>query len=120
MIRLTFALTAAVYYWLQDHAPTNRWINRMRANPTLKGSAASLALGIACLIAAGTLGTLITHGWPGWCNLLVLLLGFDGIKLTLLAPISVVWIVRGRLAVRHSVAAGTVGVQAGGEVRVPA
>ena len=101
MIHLVFMLTARVYYWLQDHAPTNRWVNRLRANPTLKGCAASLALGIACLVAAGTLSTLITHGAPDWLNLLVLLLGFDGIKLALLAPAGVVWLVRARLATRH-------------------
>ena len=98
MIHLTFYLTAAVYYWLQAHAPTNRWIARLRANPTLKGCAASLVLGLTCLVAAGTLSTLITHGWPGWLNLLVLLLGFDGIKLALLAPAGVVWLVRSRVA----------------------
>ena len=105
MIHLTFTLTAAVYYWLQDHAPTNRWVHHMRANPTLKGCAASLALGLACLVAAGTLGTLITHGWPGWLNLLVLLLGFDGIKLALLSPVGAVWMVRNSLVRRRLAAA---------------
>jgi len=98
MIHLVFMLTARVYYWLQDHAPTNRWIARLRANPSLKGCAASLVLGLACLAAAGTLSTLIAHGAPGVLNLAVLLLAFDGIKLVLLAPAGVVWLVRSRVA----------------------
>ena len=68
------------------------------SNPTLKGCAVSLALGLVCLIAAGTLGTLIQHGAPGWLNLAVLLLGYDGIKLTLLAPMGLVWLVLHRRA----------------------
>jgi len=94
MIHLTFALTARVYYWLQDHAPTNRWVNRLRANPTLKGSAASLALGLACLIAAATLSAIIRDGLPAWWNLVVVWLALDGIKLVLLAPTSLLWAMR--------------------------
>jgi hypothetical protein len=43
MIRLTFALTARAYCWLQDRTPTSQWVARLRANPTVKGYAASLA-----------------------------------------------------------------------------
>jgi hypothetical protein len=101
MIRLIFALTARVYYWLQDHAPTNRRVHRLRANPTLGGCVASLVLGLVCLVAAGTIGTLIRHGAPGWLNLAVLLLGFDGIKLVLFAPAGVVWVARASMARRR-------------------
>jgi hypothetical protein len=94
MIRLTFHLVATAYYWLQDHTPTNRWVARLRANPTWRGCAASLALGLVCLVAAGTLGTLIQHGAPGWLNLVVLILGYDAIKLTVLAPVGLVWVAR--------------------------
>ena len=94
MIRLTFTLAARLYGWLDAHTPTNRLDRRIRTRPTLKGCGLCLLAGLACLAGAAGIGTAIRHGGPGWCNLVVLWLVWDGFKLLWLAPIGLVALAR--------------------------
>jgi len=71
---------------------------------SLRGSAASLAPGLVCLGAAGTLSAVIAQGAPSALNLLVLPLAFDGIRVALLAPAGVVWLVRNPLVTPQAAA----------------
>jgi len=54
--------------------------------------------------AAGTLSAVIAQGAPSALNLLVLPLAFDGIRVALLAPAGVVWLVRNPLVTPQAAA----------------
>jgi len=97
MIRLVFHLTATAYWWLHAHAPTNRLVQRVRTAPSLRWTPICALLALACLATAAGLGAAIRHGAPGVLNLAILVLIYDGLKLLVLAPISLAWFARSRL-----------------------
>ncbi len=98
MVRAAFHLSASLYYWLHDHAPTNRLVRRLRQHPTLPGVLTALGLGLLLLITAGGLGQAVRAGAPAWLNLGVLWLAWDGVKATVLAPVGLAWWARARIA----------------------
>jgi hypothetical protein len=98
LIRAVFSLTATVYWWLSTRTPGNRLVAHVRAHPAWRWAPVSLMAGVACLAGSVLLSWAVQKGAPGWLNLGVLYLMWTGMKLSLLAPISLVWTVKARLS----------------------
>ena len=98
MIRLTFHLVARLHWWLQEHAPTNRLVNAARTRPGWKWAPIALGVSIACFLTAAILTNAVADGAPEALNLVVLVMIIDAIKTMVLAPISLIWTIRAKLA----------------------
>lgn len=97
MIRFSFTLAAKAYWFLHDHAPSNRLARRVRSQPRLAWAPICLIVSVGYLAAAIGLSMAVNHGWPGWLNIAVLILACSGLKTMWLAPASLVWTIRSRL-----------------------
>ena len=81
-----FAAVALAHRWLQMYAPTNRLVRRVRiAAPRFRTAVGLLAAAAVLLIAMHMVATAVAAGAPGWLNLVVLVLGWDAIKVSWLA-----------------------------------
>lgn len=77
--------------YLQLYAPTNLLVRRTRAGrPRWRNVAALLVLASSLLVVMHALTVALASGGPAWLNLVVLVLGWDAIKLCGLAGIQVV------------------------------
>lgn len=77
---------AFVHRHLQVYAPSNVLIRRVRAShPSLSALAMLVALVAALLVGMAMASRAAAAGAPGWLNLVVLLLGWDAIKIGWLA-----------------------------------
>lgn len=105
MFRRSMALSARGYGWFR-YAPTNLLINAIRnTRRGLKwGIPAMLLLGGGYIYATAICTTFLSHGGPGWLNLLVILFCWNALKMLWLGPVSVVMLLRprGREAKDHS------------------
>lgn len=80
-----FATVALIHRCLQMYAPTNRLVRRVRmAAPRFRTAVGLLAVAAALLLAMHLVAVAVVAGAPGWLNLVVLVLGWDAIKLALL------------------------------------
>lgn len=97
MFRRSMALSARGYGWFH-YAPTNLLINAIRYNRRgLKwGIPAMLLLGGGYIYAAAICTTILSHGGPGWLNLLVLLFVWNTFKFFWIGPVSLVLLIRSR------------------------
>lgn len=77
--------------------PTNLLIAATRTRRRLRWGIPAMLLAIPYLLAAYWCVTTIEAGGPGWLNLLVLLCGWNSIKLTLNGPITVILLARARI-----------------------
>lgn len=97
-----FATVALIHRCLQVYAPTNRLARRVRmAAPRFRTAAGLLAVAAALLLAMHMVAEAVASGAPGWLNLVVLVLGWDAIKLGWLAIIVAVRCVRCGVAAVH-------------------
>lgn len=90
MLGLCFHVAFGLHVLLHRHAPTNRLMRAVRARtgpPWLP--AATLLAGVGYFYATRICVTIVESGGPGWVNLLVLLFGWNAIKLSLGATIGV-------------------------------
>ncbi|GAA3528319.1 hypothetical protein AFL01nite_02480 [Aeromicrobium flavum] len=82
MIGLYFQVAFGLHGLLQRHAPTNTLLRAVRArtgSPWLP--VATLLVGVGYFCATRTCVAIVESGGPGWMNLLVLLFGWNAIKL---------------------------------------
>jgi len=80
-----FAAVALVHRYLQLYAPSNLLVRHVRIRPPRFRTALGLLAGAAALlIAMHMVAEAVASGAPGWLNLVVLVLGWDAIKLALL------------------------------------
>lgn len=96
MFRLIWAASVRTHGIL-SYAPTNLLIAATRTRRGLRWGIPAMLLAIPYLLAAYWCVTTIENGGPGWLNLVVLLCGWNSIKLTLNGPITVILLVRARI-----------------------
>ena len=96
MFRLVWAASARTHGIL-SYAPTNLLIAVTRARRGLKWGIPAMLAAIPYFLAAQWCVTTIENGGPGWLNLLVLLCGWNSIKLVLNGPITAILLGRARL-----------------------
>ena len=96
MFRLIWAASVRTHSIL-SYAPTNLLIAATRTRRGLRWGIHMMLLAIPYLLAAYWCVTAIEAGGPGWLNLVVLLCGWNSIKLTLNGPITVVLLIRCRI-----------------------
>lgn len=81
-----FVAVATVHRYLQPNAPSNLLAIRVRSTlPTFRMAGVLLALAVVLMTAMHALAERVAAGAPGWLNLVVLVLAWDGIKVALLA-----------------------------------
>jgi hypothetical protein len=81
----TYKLCSAVAFYLRVYAPTNIALDSLRSRRGLKWALpASLVLTPTYWGAGYAVATLIENGGPGWLNLVVGLLAWNGIKFAML------------------------------------
>lgn len=79
-------VVAAMHRYLQDNAPSNLLVRRMRTQQTrLRTAFALTAVAGVLLFVMDAGATAVANGAPGWLNLVVLILAWDTIKLALAA-----------------------------------
>jgi len=117
MIRLTFLLTARLYWWFGDHAPSNRLIRRVRTQPRLMWTPISLAVAVGYLAAVIGVSAAIDHGAPRWLYAAVLMAAWSGLKIGWLVPASLVWAARVRWS-RRAMTARTAPILSGSGARL--
>lgn len=96
MFRLIWALSVRTHSFL-SYAPTNLLIAATRTRRGLRWGIPAMLLAIPYLLAAYWCVTTIEAGGPGWLNLVVLLCGWNSIKLTLNGPITLILLMRTRI-----------------------
>lgn len=101
MFRLIWAASVRTYSIL-GYAPTSLLIAATRTRRGLRWGLPAMLLAIPYLFAAHWCVTTIEAGGPGWLNLVVLLCGWNSIKLTLNGPITVVLLIRTKIRERAS------------------
>jgi hypothetical protein len=93
-----WSLSSRLYSLSQRYAPSNIVIRRVHTRTAIKWGP---LIGVAGLVVYGAIMvlavTLLHHGAPGWINLVVLIAFWDAIKFAVLAPVSLVRLLR----VRH-------------------
>ncbi|WP_310964094.1 hypothetical protein [Nocardioides terrisoli] len=81
-----FAAVALAHRSLQIYAPTNLLARRVRAmTPRVRTLTVLVVLASVLLVGMHVLAEAIAVGAPGWLNLVVLVLGWDAIKVSWLA-----------------------------------
>ncbi|MDI3331825.1 MAG: sulfate permease [Micrococcus sp.] len=96
MFRLIWAASVRTHTIL-SYAPTNLLIVATRARRGLRWGIPAMLLAIPYLLAAHWCVTTTENGGPGWLNLLVLLCGWNSIKLTVNGPVTVILLIRARI-----------------------
>ena len=106
MFRLIWAASVRTHSIL-SYAPTNLLIAATRTRRGLRWGIHMMLLAIPYLLAAYWCVTAIEAGSPGWLNLVVLLCGWNSIKLTLNGPIALVLLICARVRERNERRNGT-------------
>ena len=100
MFRLLWAASVHTRGFLRRYMPTNILLDVIRSRLGLKWGAPAMLLTVPYLIAASTCAVWVANGGPGWANVLVLLFGWNALKFIVMGPISLVNLVRARVAER--------------------
>lgn len=91
------AISRHGYGWFR-YAPTNLLVNAVRnTRRGMKWGMPAMFLAMPFFYAAATCTTILSHGGPGWLNLLVIWFIWDAFKMLWLGPVSLVLLIR----VRH-------------------
>lgn len=103
MFRLIVIASARVRWFLRCYAPSNIALDAIRARRGHKwGIPAAIVLVPIYLYAASLTTALIERGAPGWLNIVVLVLIWGALKFAVMAPVSVVLLLRARLTERSA------------------
>ncbi len=93
MFRLIWAASVRIHTIL-SYAPTNLLIAATRTRRGLRWGIPAMLLAIPYLLAAYWCVTTIKAGGAGWLNLVVLLYGWNSIKLILNGPVTTILLMR--------------------------
>lgn len=96
MFRLTRAASVRTHTIL-SYAPANLLITATRTRRGLRWGIPAMLPAIPYLLAAHWCVITIENGGPGWLNLMVLLCGWNSIKLTLNGPVTAILLIRARI-----------------------
>ncbi len=81
---------------LQERAPTNRLLNRLRSREGMRWGVPFMLLGVAYMGAAAGCAALVNAGWTEWLYLPFLLFFYNGLKFLIFGPWSLVLLWRAR------------------------
>ena len=101
MLRLLWNLSIRVRLFLRTYMPTNILLNALRTRRGLKWGVPAMLIAVPYLLGAWLLTVWIADGGPGWLNLLVLLFIWNALKFLVNGPITLVILIRARLAERR-------------------
>ena len=101
MFRLLWNLSIRVRLFLRTYMPTNILLDALRTRRGLKWGVPAMLIAVPYLLGAWLLTVWIADGGPGWLNLLVLLFIWNALKLLVNGPITLVVLIRARLAERR-------------------
>lgn len=101
MIRLLWALSVQIRYYLRHYAPSNVMLDAIRSRRGLKWGIPAMFLAAPYLIGVSICTHALANDGPGWLNLIVLWASWNALKFLLMGPWSVVLLIR----VRHEEAA---------------
>lgn len=101
MFRLIWIASIHTRDFLHQYMPTNIVLDKLRTRHGLKWGVPAMLLAIPYLAVANILTILIGNGAPGWFHLLVLLCIWNAFKFLVMGPVSVVLLVRARIAERR-------------------
>ncbi|WP_243227601.1 sulfate permease [Microbacterium sp. CIAB417] len=90
MLRLLWAASVRIRYFLRRYMPTNILLDLIRTRRGLKWGIPAMLLAAPYLLAASICTSIIEDGGPGWLNLLVLLLIWNALKFIWIGPVSLV------------------------------
>ena len=94
LFTITMGTARTGHRLFQKYALTNLLLRALRTRRGLKWGVPAMLLGVVYLFAAVFCTILINHGATGWLYLAVLLGIFDGIKLLLFGPVSLILLAR--------------------------
>lgn len=97
MLRLLWALSASIRYYLRRYMPTNIALDAIRTRRGLKWGVPAMLLAAPYLLAASICTNFIADGGPGWLNLIVLLLVWNAMKFLIMGPISLFLLARANI-----------------------
>lgn len=97
MLRLLWAMSVRIRYFLRRYMPTNILLDLIRTRRGLKWGIPAMLLATPYLLAASICTNLIADGGPGWLNLLVLLFVWNALKFIVMGPVSLALLVRVRI-----------------------
>lgn len=83
--------------FLRRWMPTNILLDKIRTRRGLKWGLPATLFGAAYIFAAAYCTTLIAHGWSEWLYVPFVILLWNGLKLLLIGPVSVVLLARARI-----------------------
>lgn len=101
MFRLLWAFSVRVRAFMRRYMPTNILLDALRTRRGLKWGVPAMLLAAPYLVAAWLCSTWVADGRPGWINLLVLLFVWNALKFIVNGPITLVLLLRVRLAERR-------------------
>jgi hypothetical protein len=101
MIRLLWNLSIHVRLFLRTYMPTNILLDALRTRRGLKWGVPAMLLAGPYLLSAWLLTAWLANGGPGWLNLLVLLFIWNALKFLVNGPVTLVVLIRARLAERR-------------------
>lgn len=97
MIRLIWAASVHVRYFLWRYMPTSILLDAIRTRRGLRWGVPAMLLAVPYLLIANVCVQLIEDGAPGWIHLAVLWAFCSMFKMLWIGPISVVLLIRARL-----------------------
>ena len=102
MFRLLWVFSVRVRVFTRHYTPTNILLNALRMRRGLKWGVPAMLLAAPYLVAAWLCSTWVADGGPGWINLLVFLFVWNALKFLVNGPITLVLLLRVRLAERQA------------------
>ena len=102
MFRLLWVFSVRVRVFMWRYMPTNILLNALRTRRGLKWGVPAMLLAAPYLVAAWLCATWVADRGPGWLNLLVLLCIWNALKFIVNGPITLVLLLRVRLAERRA------------------
>jgi hypothetical protein len=97
MLRLLWAASVRIRYFLRRYMPTNILLDLIRTRRGLKWGIPAMLLAVPYLLLASICANLVADGGPGWLNLLVLLFIWNALKFLVMGPVSLALLLRTRL-----------------------
>jgi len=97
MLRLLWAASVRIRYFLRRYTPTNILLDLIRTRRGLKWGIPAMLLAAPYLLAASICTSIIEDGGPGWLNLLVLLFIWNALKFLVMGPVSLALLLRIRV-----------------------
>lgn len=102
MFRLLWAFSVRVRIFTRRYMPTNILLDALRTRRGLRWGVPTMLLAAPYLGAAWLCSTWVADGGPGWVNLLVLLFVWNALKFIVNGPITLILLLRVRLAERQA------------------